>query len=390
VNPRWLAFFNGKPDASLASSVRGKVRVPTARDLVELRPAYERHYHTTARRAEPGQLVGLEPPTLTPLTSAVPHAPINGRTGNQAIVNAARMRRFSHTGDNYDRHNNLRSPNPRVWANARWPAGPDRNVHVGSDEWWKCNVLVGDSVYAAGYDWPISRSHAYPQPTSIPPWAAGGVLDGAKYATAIWVSTQFDSNNGYRFVESSKYEPPTWEDLKDAQPGDIVALHTHNDGPGHSAILTALPRKLTFERDGVVVTRTMLRVVDIYGEHWYDAGDSGAFSGVRGHKVGAILRPNRRLPGGPAASVGGDPNRTSWYLDKNDDGTIRENLNDDPVVNDATLMRHLFARNQGLLSEPPETFSLAEAEWLAGMPRRWSVGPKNTLQHSPRLPRMWR
>jgi len=365
IHPEWLATFNGKPQVDLAGAAGGQVRIPTAQQLSDLRTEFMRQYSAKALAAAPGTITGLAPPTMTPLMSVPRKAPLSSAgDGNMAIVNAARMRRFSHTGDNCTRNALLRSPNPNHEGYS--PEVPADSIALkGTDEWWKCNVLVGDALYAAGFDWPMSEFRRYAQPSRMLAYVLR-----RNYGEEIWASPHIA---GGHFRSWLKYQAPTADDLKDARPGDVVVLHNYDeDGrPGHSAILTARPRVTVKEVEGFEVTKIELRVVDIYGEQWYDAVE---------HAVAAILRPTRRIPGGARASVGGTPDQPATYLDG------KEKLSDEPVA--AKPAERIRLGLEGLAVRPlPAPFSSEADRWLvdvAGLSAELKAAPTQEIYDGPR------
>jgi hypothetical protein len=282
IDPRHLAAYNGQEAADLAEPVPAttKVKIPNADELTRFNERYEQHLVAIA--SSPSTLV-LTPPTLAPLRGKDALEPPANARGNQVIVNAARMRRFSHTGDNYQYQTPLRSLNPTLEGNRG--SAPDSVLLEPTREWWKCNVLVGDAMYAAGFDWPKSENNRYIQPSQLLAYLKAG-----KYGDAIW-SIQVKS--------LSDYQPPTFEELKKARPGDVVLMHLHQTGePGHATIMTGGPRL----RDGHVE----IRVVDIYGEQWYD---------VATHHVGVVFHPTKLAASMPAVTVGGDARNPGKILD---------------------------------------------------------------------------
>ncbi|MCC6812085.1 MAG: hypothetical protein IT381_31980 [Deltaproteobacteria bacterium] len=282
IDPTVLAAYNGQAFADLNAPVAAKfvLRVPNAAELTAFYPQYRKIFMT----AHESFGLALRPPTLTNAPQVL-KTPLLQGSGNMVIVNAARMRRFSHTGDNYGVFARLRTPNPR--HEGRF-LGPDVNALSFTEGWWKCNVLVGDVLYAAGYDWPMSEFKRYLQPNGLLRYMSVPNT----YAKPVWVAQRF--SGGGRPQQNVPYVPPTARDLSDVQPGDVMLLHGGDDDTGHAAIVTSTVR---VDEKG----RVLVRVVDIYGEDWYD---------VTEHKVKAIVRPTKKLGYMPAESVGGDPNST--------------------------------------------------------------------------------
>lgn len=318
VDPGVLAAYNGQAQKDLAAPVNKgfKLKVPSAADLVSFYPRFKEMFPTTSESFG----LALRPPTVVRLGrvydgpdgdfsayrepmrdfATVPWVP---KDGNALIVTAARMRRNSHAGDNYEMPAAMRSPNP-----AFQPTNiPDVTSHNGLKNVWKCNMFVGDSLYAAGYNWPMSEFHRYLGPDGL--MTALGRPN--PYTRPVWISPAYADGKLHPGVENP---PPTPEQLKDVLPGDVMLLHAHytTELPHHSAIITSKP--MLNPRDG----RYYLRTIDIYGERWYSIDDEG---------IAAILRPRLRLAAPPAASVAGDPNRAEHILDHVED----ERVNSDPV-----------------------------------------------------------
>lgn len=298
IDPSVLAAFNGQIVDPATKLPKGfKLKVPNAAELTTFYPEYKKLFDGAGGKLGPQ----LRPPTLT-VADGEAASPLVAGAGNMTIVNAARMRRFSHTGDNYSWGNPARTPNPNVEGGS---AFPDSRKLSYAANWWKCNILVGDTLYAAGYDWPKSEFNRYLQPSGL--LKALSAKNG--YADVIWASPRF---KGYKVDTTVPYVAPTSADLANVKPGDVVLLHDRGtdtgidpDQAGHSAIVTSEPRVTS---DG----RVEIRVVDIYGEQWYD---------VAQHNVKAIVRPKKKLGEVPAQTVGGDPNKPEKVLDGVEDIT---------------------------------------------------------------------
>jgi hypothetical protein len=291
IDPTVLAAYNGQIVAPSTAIPKGfKLAIPNASELTKFYPEYQKLFAT----AEGKFGAVLRPPTLT---VAIADSALVASDGNMTIVNAARMRRFSHTGDNYGHGSPARTPNPTLEGGSAYP---DARKLSFASEWWKCNILVGDTLYTAGYDWPKSEFHRYLQPSGM--LKAMSVKN--PYADIVWVSPHFQ---GAKVSAADPYIAPTAADLANVKPGDVVLLHDRQwdsvDEAGHSAIVSGAPR---VQPDGTV----QIRVVDIYGEQWYD---------VAQHHVKAILRPKKKLSEMPAQTVGGNPNKPEDVLDGGED-----------------------------------------------------------------------
>jgi hypothetical protein len=200
------------------------------------------------------------------------------------------MRKFGHTGDNYNAAAALRTPNPEIENNGRPADSKPIDFYRG---YYKCNVLIGDALFAAGYDWPLSPYKRYLQPGQL----LSTLLHTRRYADPIWISPSYADGK----MPNKTPDGPSEDDLAKVQPGDVILLHAYAGRPGHSAIVTS---GAVTDKNG----RVFLRVVDIYGEQWY---------GMDGQGPAAIFRPNkRRWP--PPMSVGGDPDKRKEFLDQNE------------------------------------------------------------------------
>jgi hypothetical protein len=304
-----LAAYNGQ-FVDTKTKPTGKIRIPNAAELTAFYPTYQKHFLTSPESWG----LALRPPTLTwaangwgRLESPVDDWLVN-KDGNMVVVNAARMRRFSHTGDNYINTEPLRTPNP---GHEGASGGPDQFKLNFTIDWFKCNVLVGDIMYAAGFAWPMSEFKRYLQPDGLMFLMA----KDNPWTEVIWVSPHFAGNGKPK--ADVPYKAPTSTDLKNMRPGDVVLLHNGDDGVGHSAIVTS---HVKVDAEGKV----MVRVLDIYGEHWYD---------VESHSFKAILRPKKKLFKVPDETVGGDVTKPEKVLDKrNTTLPTPEKLKDDPSL----------------------------------------------------------
>ena len=304
IDPTVLAAFNGQRDVKLSAPIpKGfKLQIPDAASLTKFYPEFRKIFPSMSDGP-----INLSPPTMVRIERQVSRypnlrkvgqgstlglkEPIVASDGNMIVVNAARMRRFGNTGENYEIEQPLRSLNPNHEGNR---AGPDRRALAFTSDWFKCNVFVGDTLFAAGYDWPMSNFKRYLQPPNLLQWMAGS----NPYATPIWVAPHFADGKEHDEVP---LVDPTLSQLAGVQPGDVLLLHAAGGGlPGHSAIVSSHPQ---LDEDGKLV----IRVIDIYGEQWIRVDE---------HRLAAVVRPKKKNFSVPEQASGGDPNKLDDYLDR--------------------------------------------------------------------------
>lgn len=303
IDPLVLAAYNGKRSVDITQPIEKgfKLKIPNAADLTTFYPEFKKLF---------GQMtdsrINLAPPTVVDIYRETQDRRVRAgsgavlgmqqaivpQEGNMVVVNAARMRRFSHTGDNYQNGQPLRSLNPEHEGNNGLP---DATLMKFAVTWWKCNVMVGDVMTAAGFHWPMSEFKRYLQPTGL----MQAMAKSNQYTTPIWVAKRFE--NG-RVNKAVPLESPKLADWSKVLPGDVLLLHADGgDLPGHSGIITSRPQ---LDEDGDLT----VRLVDIYGETWIKVDE---------HRVAAVVRAKWKRPV-PEQSVGGDPNNTAKMLDKVD------------------------------------------------------------------------
>lgn len=304
INPLVLASYNGQSGAKLDQPIaKGtQVKVPNALDLMSYYSEFRRQFPSM-----PGPQLNLPAPTVTDIKqetrigsyvvdgkvqieTARSHA-IVSKLGNPTIVTAARMRRFSHTGDNYGHKQPLRTANTNHEGSTN---KQDARALQFAKSWWKCNVLVGDALHTAGFDWPMSEHKRYYQPDTL----LRTMMAKNPYVDTVWAHKRFATG---KIDPEVQHTVPTLDELKGIRPGDVMLLHAEKgDYPGHAGIVTSLP---TLDEDGDVA----VRLLDIYGETWIK---------VARHELAAVIRPKKKnFAPPPAQTVGGDPNKAADYLD---------------------------------------------------------------------------